>query len=107
MEPSEIESGTTVYFKIGTGTVFKGEVVGRDKLKKHFAQFNSKDNLVKVSIDQKTTPSDTDTPKHVAPKEFQPDSVKQSDSFFRDSYTIDTNIQHYRLTSENLIKILN
>mgnify|MGYP000246858406 CR=1 FL=1 len=105
MSPSELESGTKVYFKIGTGTVFVGTVLDRDQLQKEYTKHSDSDNLVQVNIDTTKRPSSDETPSHMAPDKFQ-ELDSTSDQRFRDAYTIDADIQTYRLTQENLVKVL-
>lgn len=104
MNPSELAVGTEVYFEIGTGTVFKGEIVGRDELSKHYpsSDYSSEDTLVRVDIDTSASHRDDGTPDHMAPKSYQP----QGDAVFRDAYTIDAEEQHYIVTLSNLVEIV-
>lgn len=91
--PSELDVGTKVYFKIATGTVFQGHICdGSTK--------NSDQTIVKVNIDMDTHIRDDSLPDHLAPSEYQPENV------FRDGYTIDADEQTYTLTKNNLVEIL-
>lgn len=105
MNPSELTVGTEVYFETGTGTVFKGEVVGRDELAKHYpsSDYSEEDTLVRVDIDIDSTYRDAGTPDHMAPKSYQP---RGDEAVFRDAYTIDAEEQHYIVTPENLVEVL-
>lgn len=104
--PAELESGTEVFFEIGTGSVFRGEVVGREELKKQYAftDYGENDTLVRVDIDRETHPSDDGLPDHMAPEDYQ--SKSGDGSMFRDSYTIDAEEQHYILRPSNLVEVL-
>lgn len=104
-DPTDLENGTEVYFKLRTGTVFKGTIVGRDELVKQYAatDYSDEDNLVKVDIDRDARPSDDDLPDHLAPREYQPNG---SDELFRGAYTIDASEQHYIVAPKNLVEVL-
>lgn len=106
VNPANLDNGTEVFFKIGTGTVFRGEIVGRDELMKQYAatDYSDEDNLVRVEIDRDTSHSDEDLPDHLAPSRYQPN--KGDGSLFRDAYTIDAKEQHYIVTPDTLVEIL-
>lgn len=104
--PADLENGTVVYFEIGTGTVFKGTIVGRDRLEREhaYSDYSDEDNLARVEIDFETSVSDDGLPDHVAPEEYQPDD---NDGWvFRDSYTIDAEEQHYIVRPSSLVEVL-
>lgn len=102
--PSELSTGTEVYFEIGTGSVLQGEIVGTNELQKHYPNADvNESNLVLVSIDRETSQHDDKFPSHMAPKKYQPDT----EWVFRDAYTIDVEEQHYIVTEETLVEVLN
>jgi len=104
-KPSELSNGTEVYFETGVGTVFKGTIVGRDELQKHYAfsQYEESDNLVRVDIDFMAQHTEDGLPDHMAPDQYQP---PDDDAVFRDAYTIDAEEQHYIVTQQNLVEVL-
>lgn len=104
-DPADLENGTEVYVTIGTGTVVKGTIVGREELKRKYAysDYDDADNLVRVDIDWGPTPTGDEVPDHIAPDKFQ---TGPSDALFRDAYTIDAEEQHYIVRPDNLVKVL-
>jgi len=106
MNPAELENGTEVYFRTGVDTVFKGIVIGREELQRHFSygSYDDSDTLVRVDIDRTGHHTDDSLPEHMAPESYQ--NKASDDQIFRDAYTIDAEDQRYILTPDNLIEIL-
>lgn len=104
VSPTELQNGTNIYFKVGTGTVFEGEVLGEEQLIEEFPanSFEEPATLVRVYVDQETNPEDEDLPDHIAPEQYQ----NQSTQFDRDAYKMTTNTPEYIVREEDIVEVL-